>query len=98
MEINEITEKLEEFESVMLRLKKRNKQLEELARAQQDRLNNIYEESAKAQYESKLWEYRYKSIENWVQARLEITPASIQYDSMRLALIRFKKLGLHELY
>lgn len=79
-------------------LKKENEDLRELARAQQDKLNNIYEASAKAQYEAKLWEYRYKSIENWVQGRLKITPASIQYDNMRLALISFKKSDLHELY
>lgn len=97
MEINEITEKLEEFESEMLRLKKRNKQLEELARAQQDRLNNIYEASAKAQYEAKLWVERYRYIERWVQKRLEITPASIQYDRMRLKMLHAKKLDLHEI-
>jgi len=98
MEINEITEKLEEFENVMLRLKKRNKQLEELARAQQDKLNNIYEASAKAQYEADLWRKRYGAVEQYVQERLEITPASIPYDNMRLALIRFNNLDLHELY
>lgn len=98
MQINEIAEKLEEFESEMLRLKKRNKQLEELARAQQDRLNNIYEASAKAQYEAKLWEERYRYIEHWVQKRLEITPASIQYDRMRLKMLHAKKLDLHEIH
>lgn len=79
-------------------LKKENEDLRELARAQQDKLNNIYEASAKAQYEAKLWEYRYKSIENWVQGQLKMTPASIQYDNMRLTLIKFKKFDLHELY
>lgn len=79
-------------------IKKRNKQLEELARAQQDKLNNIYEASAKAQYEADLWRKRYEAVEQYVQERLEITPASIPYDNMRLALIRFMRLDLHELY
>ncbi|MFQ3905474.1 hypothetical protein ABLV94_07240 [Staphylococcus sp. Mo2-7] len=55
-------------------LKRHNEHLRELARAQQDKLNNIYEASARAQHEAKLWEYRYRHIERRVRGRLEITP------------------------
>ncbi|PUZ34230.1 hypothetical protein BUY27_08800 [Staphylococcus cohnii] len=98
MQINEIAEKLEEFEKEMLKLKKRNRQLEELARAQQERLNNIYEASAKAQYEASLWRKRFEAVESYVALKLEMTPASAPYMRVMLELKELKKRELHELY
>lgn len=98
MQINEITEKLEEFENEMLRLKKRNRQLEELARAQQDRLNNIYEASAKAQYEADLWRKRFEAVESYVALKLEMTPGSDQYRKVAIQIKEQMKKDLHELY
>ena len=74
-----------------------NDKLRELARAQQDKLNSIYESSAKAQYEAELWQKRYEAIEQYIQERLEITPASIPLDNVRLALHRIEQRDLHEL-
>lgn len=98
VQINEIAEKLEEFEKEMLKLKKRNRQLEELARAQQERLNNIYEASAKAQYEASLWRKRFEAVESYVALKLEMTPASAPYMRVMLELKELKKRELHELY
>lgn len=98
MQINEIAEKLEEFENEMLRLKKRNRQLEELARAQQDRLNNIYEASAKAQYEASLWRKRFEAVESYVALKLEMTPGSDQYRKVAIQIKEQMKKDLHELY
>lgn len=105
MDINEITEKLEEFENEMLELRKENRRLreqkgnpEDFVKEQQSKLSHIYEASAKAQYEADLWRKRFERIEDFVAYKLEITPASIPYDNMRLALLSFKKLDLHELY
>lgn len=98
MQINEIAEKLEEFENEMLRLKKRNRQLEELASAQQERLNNIYEASAKAQYEADLWRKRFEAVESYVALKLEMTPGSDQYRKVAVQLKEQMKKDLHELY
>jgi len=98
VQINEIAEKLEEFENEMLRLKKRNRQLEELARAQQDRLNNIYEASAKAQYEASLWRKRFEAVESYVALKLEMTPGSDQYRKVAIQIKEQMKKDLHELY
>ncbi|XVL42670.1 hypothetical protein ABLW00_07990 [Staphylococcus equorum] len=98
MQINEIAEKLEEFENEMLRLKKRKRQLEELARAQQDKLNNIYEASAKAQYEADLWRKRFEAIERYIDLKLEITPGSDQYRKVAIQFKEQMKKDLHELY
>lgn len=98
MQINEIAEKLEEFENEMLGLKKRNRQLEELARAQQDRLNNIYEASAKAQYEASLWRKRFEAVERYLDFKLEMTPGSDQYRKVAIRIKEQMKKDLHELY
>lgn len=98
MQINEIAEKLEEFENEMLGLKKRNRQLEELARAQQDRLNNIYEASAKAQYEASLWRKRFEAVESYLDFKLEMAPGSDQYRKVGLQIKEQLKKDLHELY
>lgn len=79
-------------------LQEYNKQLRELVIAQQDKLNDIYEASAKAHYEAELWQKRYESIEQCVQNRLEITPASIPYDNVRIMLKSIKRLDLHVLH
>lgn len=98
VQINEIAEKLGEFENEMLRLKKRNRQLEELARAQQDKLNNIYEASAKAQYEASLWRKRFEAVESYVALKLEMTPGSDQYRKVAIQIKEQMKKDLHELY
>lgn len=98
MQINEIAEKLSEFEQEMLRLKKRNRQLEELARAQQDKLNNIYEASARAQYEADLWRKRFEAVESYVALKLEMTPGSDQYRKVAIQIKEQMKKDLHELY
>lgn len=74
-----------------------NEKLRELVIAQQDKLNSIYEESAKAQYEAELWQKRFEAIEKCIQDRLEITPASIPYDNVRLMLKAIKRHDLHGL-
>lgn len=98
MQINEIAVKLEEFENEMLRLKKRNRQLEELASAQQDRLNNIHEASAKAQYEADLWRKRFEAVESYIVLKLEMTPGSDQYRKVAIQIKEQMKKDLHELY
>ena len=98
MQIKEIAEKLGEFENEMLRLKKRNRQLEELASAQQDKLNNIYEASAKAQYEASLWRKRFEAVESYLDFKLEMTPGSDQYRKVAIQIKEQLKKDLHELY
>lgn len=104
MSVDEIVQRLNSIENdakIMIErnriLDYENEHLRELARAQQDKLNNIYESSAKAQYEAKLWQKRYEAIEQYIQERLEITPASIPLDNVRLALHRIEQRDLHEL-
>ncbi|UUY79087.1 hypothetical protein NUT40_02930 [Staphylococcus saprophyticus] len=104
MQINEIAEKLKSVENdakIMIErnriLDYENEHLRELARAQQDKLNSIYEASAKAQYEAELWQKRYEAVEQYIQEKLEITPASIPLDNVRLALHRIEQRDLHEL-
>lgn len=103
MHLDEITQKLKSIENDAQHMIARNVELQadndklrELLRAQQDRLNSIYESSAKAQYEAELWQKRYEAAEQYIKDRLEITPASIPYDNMRLALRRIKRYDLHE--
>lgn len=74
-----------------------NENLKELSKAQQQKLNDIYENSAKAQYEAELWQKRYEAAEQYIKDRLEITPASIPYDNVRMVLNAIKKHDLHEL-
>lgn len=71
--------------------------LRELPNAQQQKLNDIHEASAKAHYEAELWQKRYEAIEKCIQDRLEITPASIPYDNVRLMLKAIKRHDLHGL-
>lgn len=78
-------------------LQAENEKLRDLAREQQDRFNSIYESSAKAQYEAELWQRRYEAAEKYIKDRLEITPASIPYDNVRMVLNAIKKHDLHEL-
>lgn len=74
-----------------------NENLKELSKAQQQKLNDIYEASAKAHYEAELWQKRYEAAEQYIKDRLEITPASIPYDNVRMVLNAIKKHDLHEL-
>lgn len=74
-----------------------NEKLRELSKAQQQKLNNIHEEAAKAHYEAELWQKRFEAIEKCIQDRLEITPASIPYDNVRLMLKAIKRHDLHGL-
>ncbi|UXU53186.1 hypothetical protein [Staphylococcus arlettae] len=104
MHLDEITQKLKSIENDAqhmiarnVELQADNEHLRELARAQQNRLNNIYESSAKAQYDAELWRKRYEAVEQYIQERLEITPASIPLDNVRLALHRIEQRDLHEL-
>lgn len=104
MQFDEVIQKLKSIENdakIMIErnriLDYENEHLRELARAQQDKLNNIYESSAKAQYEAELWQKRYEAVEQYIQERLEITPASIPYDNVRLVLNAIKTHDLHEL-
>lgn len=104
MHLDEIVQKLKSIENDAQNMIARNVELQadndklrELARAQQDKLNSIYESSAKAQYEAELWQKRYEAVEQYIQERLEITPASIPYDNIRLTLDGIKRHDLHEL-
>jgi len=104
MHLDDITQKLKSIENEAqqtiaknVELQADNEKLRELAKAQQDRLNNIYETSAKAQYEAELWQKRYEAAEKYVKERLEITPASIPYDNVRMVLNAIKTHDLHEL-
>ena len=104
MHLDEIVQKLKSIENDAqnmiarnVELQAANDKLRELARAQQDKLNSIYEASAKAQYEAELWQKRYEAVEQYIQERLEITPASIPYDNIRLTLDGIKRHDLHEL-
>lgn len=104
MHLDEIVQKLKSIENDAQNMIARNVELQadndklrELARAQQDKLNSIYESSAKAQYEAELWQKRYEAAEKYVKERLEITPASIPYDNVRMVLNAIKTHDLHEL-
>jgi|GEM_PF-4420063 len=104
MHLDEITQKLKSIENDAQHMIARNVELQadndklrELTRGQQDRLNSIYEASAKAQYEAELWQKRYEAAEKYVKERLEITPASIPYDNVRMVLNAIKTHDLHEL-
>lgn len=104
MHLDDITQKLKSIEDYAqsmiarnIELQADNERLRGLARAQQKRLNTIYEASAKAQYEAELWQKRYEAIEQYIQERLEITPASIPYDNVRITLAGIKRHDLHEL-
>lgn len=104
MHLDDITQKLKSIENDAqhmiarnVELQADNEKLRELAKAQQDRLNSIYESSAKAQYEAELWQKRYEAAEQYIKDRLEITPASIPYDNVRMVLNAIKKRDLHEL-
>lgn len=104
MHLDDITQKLKSIENDAqhmiarnVELQADNEKLRELAKAQQDRLNSIYESSAKAQYEAELWQKRYEAAEQYIKDRLEITPASIPYDNVRMVLNAIKKHDLHEL-
>ncbi|MFF5907872.1 hypothetical protein [Staphylococcus cohnii] len=105
MELNEITQRLKSIEDDAHRilnenskLKAENVNLKELARAQQDRLNNIYEASAKAQYEADLWRKRFEAVESYVALKLEMTPGSDQYRKVAIQIKEQMKKDLHELY
>lgn len=105
MHLDDISQKLKSIENEMqqtvaknVELQAYNKQLRELVIAQQDKLNSIYENAAKAHYEAELWQKRYETIEQCVQNRLEITPASIPYDNVRIMLKSIKRLDLHGLH
>lgn len=104
MHLDDISQKLKSIENDAqhmiaknVELQADNDKLRELAKAQQDRLNSIYESSAKAQYEAELWQKRYEAAEQYIKDRLEITPASIPYDNVRMVLNAIKKHDLHEL-
>lgn len=104
MHLDEIVQKLKSIENDAQNMIARNVELQadndklrELARAQQDKLNSIYESSAKAQYEAELWQKRYEAAEQYIKDRLEITPASIPYDNVRIVLNAIKTHDLHEL-
>ncbi|MDW4523722.1 hypothetical protein QI034_07590 [Staphylococcus saprophyticus] len=104
MHLDDITQKLKSIEDYAqsmieknVELQAYNKQLRELAIAQQDKLNSIHESAAKAQYEAELWQKRYEAAEQYIKDRLEITPASIPYDNVRMVLNAIKKHDLHEL-
>lgn len=104
MHLDEIVQKLKSIENDAQNMIARNVELQadndklrELARAQQDKLNSIYEASAKAQYEAELWQKRYEAAEQYIKDRLEITPASIPYDNVRMVLNAIKTHDLHEL-
>ncbi|MDW4457586.1 hypothetical protein QI052_07165 [Staphylococcus saprophyticus] len=104
MHLDDITQKLKSIENEAQHMIARNVELQadndklrELTRGQQDRLNSIYESSAKAQYEAELWQKRYEAAEQYIKDRLEITPASIPYDNVRMVLNAIKKHDLHEL-
>lgn len=104
MHLDEIVQKLKSIENDAQNMIARNVELQadndklrELARAHQDRLNSIYESSAKAQYEAELWQKRYEAAEQYIKDRLEITPASIPYDNVRMVLNAIKTHDLHEL-
>ncbi|QQS85532.1 nucleoside 2-deoxyribosyltransferase [Staphylococcus carnosus] len=90
---------LNEYKARKLREQKNadKDKLRELLRAQQDRLNSVYETSAKAQYEAELWQKRFEAAEQYIKDRLEITPASIPYDNVRIMLKSIKTQDLHEL-
>lgn len=103
MHLDDISQKLKSIENEAQHMIARNVELQadndklrELTRGQQDRLNSIYESSAKAQYEAELWQKRYEAAEQYIKDRLEITPASIPYDNVRLALSAIKRYDLHE--
>lgn len=104
MHLDDISQKLKSIENDAQHMIARNVELQadndklrKLAKAQQDRLNSIYESSAKAQYEAELWQKRYEAAEQYIKDRLEITPASIPYDNVRMVLNAIKKHDLHEL-
>ena len=104
MHLDDISQKLKAIENDAQHMMARNVELQadndklrEMARTQQDRLNSIYESSAKAQYEAELWQKRYEAAEQYIKDRLEITPASIPYDNVRMVLNAIKKHDLHDL-
>ena len=104
MHLDDIAQKLKSIENDAqhmiarnVELQADNENLRELARTQQDKLNNIHETSAKAQYGAELWQKRYEAAEQYIQERLEITPASIPYDNVRMVLNAIKTHDLHEL-
>lgn len=104
MHLDDITQKLKSIENEAqktiaknVELQADNENLRELARTQQDKLNTIHETSAKAHYEAELWQKRYEAAERYIQERLEITPASIPYDNVRMVLNAIKTHDLHEL-
>lgn len=111
MHLDDITQKLKSIEDYAqsmiarnIELQADNERLRGLARAQQKKLNSIYESPSKAQYEAELWQKRYEAAERYIQERLEITPdrletapASLPYDSVRMVLNAIKKHDLHEL-
>lgn len=103
MNLDYITQKLKSIENEAqqtiaknVELQAENEHLRELTKAHRGKLNNIYEASAKAQYEAELWQKRYGAIEAYIQEKLEITPASIPYDNVRLALNVIKRYDLHD--
>lgn len=105
MELSEIVHKLKSIEDDAQRvlnenskLKTENVNLKELARAQQEKLNSIYESSAKAQYEADLWHKRFEAIESYIDLKLEITPGSDQYRKVAVQLKEQLKKDLYEFY
>lgn len=105
MELNEIAQRLKSIEDDAQRilnenskLKTENVNLKELARAQQEKLNSIYESSAKAQYEADLWFQRYKAVEAYINLKLEMTPGSDQYRKVAVQLKEQLKKDLYEFY
>lgn len=79
-------------------LEQENRELRAVSGNQQDKLNTIYEETAKAQYERHLWQKRYKAIEDFISLKLEITPVSSQYLNVAVKLDEQLKKDLHEYY
>ncbi|MBF7019641.1 hypothetical protein ISO99_06910 [Staphylococcus sp. 18_1_E_LY] len=75
-----------------------NRELRDLIDNQQDKLQSIYEETAKAQYNSTLWRKRFEAMEGFIAFKLEITPASSQYRNVAIKLREQLAKGLHEYY
>ncbi|MGX0001470.1 hypothetical protein [Staphylococcus cohnii] len=105
MHLDEMMQKLKSIEdyaqSMVARnveLQADNERLRGLARAQQSRLNSIYESSAKAQYEADLWRKRFEAVESYLDFKLEITPGSDQYRKVAIQIKEQMKKDLHELY
>lgn len=102
MNVDEIAEKLNHFGLDYKAVKGENESLKEelaiyqdITKSQQEKLNHIYESTAKAHYEAELWERRFKKTKSYIENRLEFTPASIPYRNVHVYMSTVSKQDLN---